>query len=69
MNTSILFRNTGCSVPDTGPILQVIALTLPAVALYMGVLSDVYEDAALAQSRYPDPNSDAYEGSGPRLVK
>lgn len=52
-------------MPNTGPILQVIALTLPAVALYMGVLSDVYEDAALAQSRYPDPSSDAYEGSGP----
>lgn len=50
---------------NTGQVLQVVALSLPAVALYMGVLSDIYEDAALARSRYPDPDSDAFKGSGP----
>jgi hypothetical protein len=52
-------------VTNTGQVLQVVALSLPAVALYMGVLSDVYEDAALARSRYPDPDSDAFDGPGP----
>ncbi|REA05885.1 hypothetical protein DEQ92_06385 [Haloferax sp. Atlit-6N] len=50
---------------NTGAVLQVIALSLPAVALYMGVLSDIYEDAALARSMYPDPSSDAFQGPGP----
>jgi len=54
-------------VPNTGQVLQVVALSLPAVALYMGVLSEVYEDAALAQSRYPDPDSDAFDGPGPAV--
>lgn len=54
---------------NTGQVLQVVALSLPAVALYMGVLSEVYEDAALAQSMYPKPDSDAFEGPGPAMGK
>lgn len=50
---------------NTGTVLQVVALSLPAVALYMGVLSDLYEDAALARSHYPDPGSEAFQRSGP----
>lgn len=56
-------------MPNTGTILQVVALTLPAVALYMGVLSDLYEDAVLARSLYPDPSSDAFQGPGPATGK
>lgn len=54
---------------NTGQVLQVVALSLPAVALYMGVLSDLYEDAALARSQYPDLDSDAFEGPGPASGK
>lgn len=56
-------------VTNTGQVLQVVALSLPAVALYMGVLSDLYEGAALARSQYPDPDSDAFEGRGPASGK
>lgn len=52
-------------MPDPGPALQVVALSLPAVALYMGVLSDLYNDATLARKRYPDPESEAFESPGP----
>lgn len=46
-------------------VLQVVALTLPAVALYMGVLNDLYEKIDQAKQPRQDPNSPAFERSGP----
>lgn len=35
----------------------------------MGVLSEIYEDAALARSYYPDPDSEAFKDRGPTSGK
>ena len=49
---------------DAGVLLQAIALTLPAVALYMTVLVELHEDVVRARGLSPDPDSPAFEGPG-----
>lgn len=50
---------------EPGALLQVVALSLPAVALYMTVLNELHQDVARVDSISPDQNSPAYEGPGP----
>jgi hypothetical protein len=52
-------------IDPASTVLQVVALTLPAVALYMGVLNDLYEEIDQAKQPRQDPNSPAFERSGP----
>jgi len=49
---------------DAGVLLQAIALTLPAVALYMNVLVELHEDVVRARGLSLDPDSPAFEGPG-----
>jgi len=42
-------------------VLQIVALSLPAIALYMSVLTELYEVVDQAKALYPDPDSPAYQ--------
>lgn len=44
--------------------LQIVALTLPAIALYLTVLTDIYYEHTEASKPYQDPDSDAFEEKG-----
>jgi len=52
-------------IGDAAVVLQAVALSLPAVALYMTVLTELHNDVVRAQGLSPDPDSPAYEGPGP----